>query len=92
MKRKEWMIAPTHTHIQIRYLLEDLRILHVGVFSSSSLFNVLLNISVYTYKVSQETSRFLFFSLSLLLMRLPTINLLHCRSNDPCRHYQQQRQ
>lgn len=77
------MIAPPH--IQKRYLLEDLRILHVGVFSSSSLFNVLLNISVYTYKVSQETSHFL--SVSHLLMRLPTINLLQYRSNEPCRHY-----
>jgi hypothetical protein len=58
-----------------RYLLEDLRILHIDVFSSVSLS---LSLVYYltpvdiSHKVSQET------------IRLPTINLLHYRVNEPC--------
>jgi hypothetical protein len=78
-EKKEWMIAPTHT--LIRYLLEDLRISHVGGVSSSSSFLVaLFNIHIRYLK-----------RLLIFLICLPTINLLHCRSNEPCRRRHQQR-
>ena len=50
------MIAPTHT--LVRYLLEDLRISHVGVSSSSSssLFSVLLNIGIHIQGISRDES------------------------------------
>jgi hypothetical protein len=81
LNEKKRMDDCSYTHT--RYLLEDLRISHVGVSSSSSLFNVLLNIGIHIQGISRDYS--------FLVIRLPTINLLHCRSNEPCRHYQQRR-
>lgn len=91
MKRKEkngWLLL--HTYALFTWGFTDLTCRCLLIIIILIFFVVLLNICVYIQGITRDYSfQFLFFF--SYFIRLPTINLLHCRSNEPCRHYQQWR-